>query len=97
MAEKQRTKKNAGDSLSFEEALARLEKTVEQLERENVTLDESLELFEQGIGLMRTCDAHLKKAKGRVTELLRGENGAYAEKVLGDTLKSFIGENDRVA
>jgi exodeoxyribonuclease VII small subunit len=97
MTEKQRTKKNAGDSLSFEEALARLEKTVEQLERENVTLDESLELFEQGIGLMRTCDAHLKKAKGRVTELLRGENGAYAEKVLGDTLKSFIGENDRVA
>lgn len=97
MAEKQRAKKTADDTLSFEEALAKLEKTVEQLEREDLTLDDSLKLFEQGIGLIRTCDAHLKKAKGKVTELLKNDNGGYIEKVLGSTLESFIakeGDNE---
>jgi exodeoxyribonuclease VII small subunit len=90
MPEKQRTKKAAGEPCSFEEALAKLEKTVEQLEKEDLTLDDSLKLFEQGIGLIRTCDSHLKKAKGKVTELLKNDNGGYVEKVLGTTLESFI-------
>ena len=90
MAEKQRSKKAESDSLTFEEALAKLEKTIEQLENSDVTLDKSLGLFEQGIGLIRTCDAHLKKAKGKITELLKGDNGEYVEKVLGATLESFI-------
>jgi exodeoxyribonuclease VII small subunit len=90
MSEKQRAKKNAGGSLSFEDALAELEKTVEQLEKENLTLDDSLRLFEKGIGLIRACDEYLKKAKGKVTELLKNDNGTYVEKVLGATLESFI-------
>jgi len=90
MPEKQRSKKTTGDSLTFEDALAKLEKTVEQLEQENLSLDDSLKLFEQGIGLIRTCDVHLKKAKGKVTELLANDNGGYVEKVLGSTLESFI-------
>lgn len=94
MPEKQRSKKANGDSLTFEEALARLEKTIEQLEAADLTLDKSLFLFEQGIGLIRTCDAHLKKAKGKVTELLKGENGEYVEKVLGATLESFIAQEE---
>jgi exodeoxyribonuclease VII small subunit len=94
MAEKQRSKKPATYSLSFEEALAGLEKTIEQLESENVTLDKSLVLFEQGIGLIRNCDAHLKKVKGRITELLKNDNGEYVEKVLGTTLESFIAKEE---
>ncbi|MBN2188191.1 MAG: exodeoxyribonuclease VII small subunit [Chitinispirillaceae bacterium] len=94
MAERQRTKKTGGDALTFEEALAQLEKTVDRLEKEELTLDGSLKLFEQGIGLIRTCDEHLKKAKGKVTELLKNDNGDYVEKVLGDTLESFITEKD---
>jgi exodeoxyribonuclease VII small subunit len=94
MSEKQRTKKNGGDTLTFEEALAQLEKTVDQLEKEDLTLDGSLKLFEQGIGLIRTCDTHLKKAKGKVTELLKNDNGEYVEKVLGATLESFITKKD---
>jgi exodeoxyribonuclease VII small subunit len=90
MPEKQRTKKTGGDALTFEEALAQLEKTVEQLEHEDLTLDDSLKLFERGIVLIRTCDEHLKKAKGKVTELLKNDNGEYVEKVLGSTLESFI-------
>jgi exodeoxyribonuclease VII small subunit len=90
MPEKQRSKKSNGGALSFEEALAKFEKIIEQLEKEDVPLDDALRLFEQGIGLIRTCDAHLKKAKGKVTELLKGEKGDYVEKVLGATLESFI-------
>jgi exodeoxyribonuclease VII small subunit len=92
MSEKQRSIKTKGDSLTFEEALARLEKTIEQLEAADLTLDKSLYLFEQGIGLIRICDIHLKKAKGKVTELLKGENGEYVEKVLGTTLESFTAQ-----
>jgi exodeoxyribonuclease VII small subunit len=94
MSEKQRAKKATGDPLTFEEALAKLEKTVEQLEQENLSLDDSLKLFEQGIGLIRTCDVHLKKAKGKVTELLANDNGGYVEKVLGPTLESFIAREE---
>ena len=90
MPEKQRTKKTGGDALAFEEALAQLEKTVEQLEDEGLTLDDSLKLFEQGIVCIRTCDEHLRKAKGKVTELLQNDNGEYVEKVLGATLESFL-------
>ncbi|MGA2507841.1 MAG: exodeoxyribonuclease VII small subunit [Chitinispirillaceae bacterium] len=94
MPEKQRPKKNDINSLTFEEALARLEKTIEQLEAADLTLDESLRFFEQGISLIRTCDTHLKKAKGKVTELLKGENGEYIEKVLGTTLESFVAQEE---
>ena len=94
MHEKQRSKKNPNDSLSFEAALAQLEKTIEQLEAADLTLDKSLCLFEQGIGLIHACDAQLKKAKGKVTELLKGENGEYVEKVLGTTLESFITQEE---
>ena len=94
MPEKQRSKKTGNDSLTFEEALERLEKTIEQLESADLTLDESLRFFEQGIGLIRACDTHLKKAKGKVTELLKGENGEYIEKVLGTTLESFVAHEE---
>jgi exodeoxyribonuclease VII small subunit len=95
MSEKQRLKKSSGGPLSFEEALAQLEKTVEQLENEDLRLDDSLKLFEQGIGLIRTCDEHLKKAKGKVTELLKNDSGGYVEKTLGATLESFIEKEHR--
>jgi exodeoxyribonuclease VII small subunit len=84
----------ADASPPFEAALARLEDTVQQLEKPDLTLDKSLELFEQGILLIRTCDTHLKKAQGKITELLKGENGEFAEKVLGITLESFIAKEE---
>ena len=97
MTEKQRTKKNAdepeGAALTFEASLVRLEKTIERLENEELTLDASLELFEQGVTLIRACDTHLKKAQGKISELLKGENGSFVEKTLGITLESFISKD----
>lgn len=82
------------DSPPFESALSELETIVEQLERDDLTLDTALTHFERGIHLMRTCDAHLNHVRGRITELLRGENGAFAEKVLGTSLQSFLEEEN---
>ena len=94
MPEKPRSKKTtddtAGSTPSFEVALSELEKTIEQLEKADLTLDRSLELFEKGTTLIRTCDTHLKRAQGRVTELLKGENGEFIEKILGASLESFV-------
>jgi len=84
---------NKGE-LSFEEALHELEKTIEELERDDLTLEKALCFFERGIGLMRSCDSHLKSAQGKIQELLKGENGTFVEKVLGNTLESFLNRED---
>jgi exodeoxyribonuclease VII small subunit len=78
------------EPITFENALAELEATIEALEKPDLTLDTSLELFEKGVALIRTCDSHLKKAQGKVSALLKGENGEFVEKILGHSLDSFI-------
>jgi len=60
---------------SFESALERLEEIVRRLEGEELSLDESLELFEEGIGLSRAMDRRLDEAQRRIELLLEGEDG----------------------
>jgi len=45
---------------------------------------------------MRACDSHLKNAKGKLRELVKGENGEFITKILGESLESFTGgeQND---
>ena len=82
------------DAPSFESALSELESIIEHLESEELTLDSALSYFERGISLMRICDAHLNLARGKITELFRGEDGAFAEKVLGASLESFLNQEN---
>jgi len=65
------------EGLSFEEAFAALEETVQQLERGNLTLDEAIALFERGQALARHCQARLDQAELRVKQLLPTETGEY--------------------
>lgn len=59
------------EELSFEETLAKLEKVVTQLERgDSLTLDESLQAFEEGIRLTRICRQKLDNAELRVQQLV---------------------------
>ena len=76
---------------TFEENLSGLESVIEKLESEGLTLDKALQYFEKGIQHIRACDAQLKKADGTLKELLKGENGAFVEKVLGIDLSSAFG------
>lgn len=56
--------------MKFEEALQRLEKTVEQLEAGDVALEQALELFETGITMSRLCAKQLDEAEQRIDVLL---------------------------
>jgi len=56
--------------MSFEEALAELEGIVEKLEKGQLSLDESLGLFEKGIKLVKECNAKLKSAQMKVEKLI---------------------------
>jgi len=63
---------------SFEESLNRLESIVEQLEKGEHSLDESLNLFEEGVGLSNACKKELDAAEGKVQMLVRQRDGRLA-------------------
>jgi exodeoxyribonuclease VII small subunit len=58
------------DSFHFEAALKQLEALVERMESGELSLEESLQLFEQGIALTRQCQAALREAEQKVQLLL---------------------------
>ncbi len=64
---------------SFEEAMARLEEIVRSLEGGSSTLDDSLGLFEEGISLVKLCNAKLEGAEQKVKLLSKSENGVMTE------------------
>ena len=61
---------------SFESQLATLERIVRELERGDLPLEQSLDLFEQGVKLSRECQERLNEAERRIEVLLRGGDGA---------------------
>lgn len=73
-------------SPSFEQSLNELQALVERLESGDLSLEESLSTFEQGISLTRECQSALQDAEQRVQVLLE-QNGTLIEKPLdGSTL-----------
>ena len=58
--------------MTFEEAYARLTEIVRKLEEENLPLEESGALFEQGMKLYQLCSEQLQKERGKVEQLLEG-------------------------
>lgn len=63
------------DKLSFEDALAQLEKIVAQLESGNVELEKSIELYERGNRLKAHCETRLKAAEARVEKITLSAGG----------------------
>jgi exodeoxyribonuclease VII small subunit len=64
---------------TFEESLKRLETIVEQLEKGDLTLEDSLKLFEEGVGLSSTCKQELDAAEGKVQLLVKQRDGSLRE------------------
>ena len=60
----------------FEDGLKRLEEIVAMLERENVSLDESVALFREGKGLAQKCESLLKNAQSSIEAAARGDASA---------------------
>ncbi|MGH6999340.1 exodeoxyribonuclease VII small subunit [Phenylobacterium sp.] len=63
------------DALSFEQALAELERIVGQLESGQAPLEQSIELYERGALLKAHCEKRLEAARLRVEKIVVGQNG----------------------
>jgi len=68
-------KKPASEEQQFEAAMQSLEKIVETLEDGELSLEESLALFEEGIGLVRLCSRRLDEAEKRIDLLVADADG----------------------
>jgi exodeoxyribonuclease VII small subunit len=61
---------------TFEESLKKLETIVEQLEKGDLPLEQSLKLFEQGVDLSAACKKELDEAEGKVQMLIKQRDGS---------------------
>jgi exodeoxyribonuclease VII small subunit len=59
----------------FEEQLTALETVVERLEKGDLSLDESVQLFEEGLKLSNACKSELEAAEGKIQVLMEGGSG----------------------
>jgi exodeoxyribonuclease VII small subunit len=67
------------DALSFDSALAELERTVAELESGGQPLERTIALYERGVALQQRCEQLLGDADLRVRRLVEGARGAVAE------------------
>ena len=65
--------KSSKDKVSFEKALKQLEEIVNKLESGDLGLEDSLELFEEGIKLSRFCSKKLELAEKKIEMLTKDE------------------------
>lgn len=63
------------NEMSFEQAIAELEKVVGQLERGDVALDDSIALYERGAKLRVRCQAKLQEAEEKIAKLTLDGDG----------------------
>jgi len=62
---------------TFEDALSRLETLVEKMESGEGTLEQSLDWFEEGMSLIKSCRQELESAEQKVKELIKNSEGGY--------------------
>lgn len=63
------------EQMSFEQALSALEQIVQQLERGDVPLDDSISLYERGEQLRAACQKRLDAAQARIEKIVTGADG----------------------
>lgn len=64
------------EKLSFEQSLKRLEEIVRLLESGNAPLEESMKLYEEGIGLVRSCGEELDRTEAKIKLLQSNADGS---------------------
>jgi len=68
------------EDIKFEDAMSKLEKIAEELEKDDLTLDESVTKFEEGIELSKKCNKILESAEKKITILIDGEEKEFIPK-----------------
>ncbi|MBN1352329.1 exodeoxyribonuclease VII small subunit [candidate division KSB1 bacterium] len=61
----------------FENAMKRLENIVNQLDNGELSLDESLQIFQEGLELSQKCGDRLNQAENQLKTLIKKENGGF--------------------
>lgn len=82
------------EGMAFEAAFAELEETVRRLEEGNLSLEESIALFERGQRLAAYCSAQLDNAELRIRQIMPASEAEYTEEALfpeGDNFQE-VGE-----
>lgn len=67
----------------YEEIVERLEQILDQLEKGDLTLERSLELFEEGVKLTKICSKILDEADAKIQILIKDLNGDFTYKDFG--------------
>ena len=70
---------------NFEDSLRKLETIVTQLEDGDIPLEQSLKLFEEGVGLSAICKKQLDEAEGKVEMLIKQRDGSTKLEPFPDT------------
>jgi exodeoxyribonuclease VII small subunit len=63
--------------MTFERNIARLEEIATSLDRDDLSLEQALTLFEEGIAKLKAANAELAKAEGRVATLVEKAEGVF--------------------
>jgi len=71
--------------VKFEEALKKLEKIVEDLEKGDLSLDEALKKYQEGLELSRLCSQRLESAKKKIDVLVKNKKGEFELKPLDES------------
>lgn len=80
---------------TFEEQLAELEKVVERLEQGGLPLDETLDLFENGMKLSKACKSQLASAEARIQVLLEpGQSSTVRTEDVDIDIDEFAEDDD---
>lgn len=74
------------ESQTFEQSMTRLDEIVRRMEKGDVPLEEALSLFEEGTGLVASCNKLLDEAELKVVQLSKGPDGAPEERAFDDEL-----------
>ena len=67
---------------SFEEAMQRLEEITQNLESGDLSLEDSIDVFEEGMKLAKFCSKKLEEAEKKVTKLVKEGEGKFSQQPL---------------
>ena len=68
--------------LNFEENMDKLEKIVQELEKGDLNLDDSIKKFEEGMKISKECNKYLEDAEKKITVLIENKNEITEEDFL---------------
>lgn len=78
MSDHEQENSEAPQELSFEEAMANMEKIIQRLEEGEVPLEKAIELFQEGMNLSKTCHQKLQKVETKMDQIMQ-EDGEMKE------------------